>query len=536
MRNLTAALAVTLLAVAFALIAAPRSANAAGDVRVALVIGNSSYQHTQQLKNPVNDARAIAATLRLMKFDEVDIATDLGKTALERTLQEFSRKASRADIAVVYYAGHGMALDGVNYLVPVDARLQSDTDVDFEAVRLELVLQSLTGARRLRMVFLDACRNNPLLNQMSAKGRRVSRGLVPVDAGNDSVVSFATKEGAIAEDGDGDHSPFAAALIRNLPGPDEARIMLGKVRDDVLSQTGQRQNPYVSQNMGGRAVYLGSPTQRTVVGPRSDDTFPQPTGMQVRPRPGATFKDCESCPEMVVVPAGSFTMGSPATEERSNDDERPQHRVTIQHDFAVGKFEVTFAEWDACVAGGGCNGYRPADQGWGRATRPVINVNWGDAQAYVAWLRRQTGKGYRLLSEAEWEYAARAGSTSPFSFGNTISSSQANYNGNYTYNFWLGSRGIYREKTVIVGSFQGNRFGLHDMHGNVWEWTEDCSNESYKGAPTDGGPWIYANCSRRALRGGSWVNGPQILRSACRYGYLSSNRSDDIGFRLARTL
>ena len=170
-------------------------------------------------------------------------------------------------------------------------------------------------------------------------------------------------------------------------------------------------------------------------------------------------------------------MGSPASEKERNSDEGPQHRVTFARQFAVGKFAVTFDEWDACVGDGGCNGHRPEDEGWGRGKRPVINVNWDDAKAYVAWLSRKTGKTYRLLSEAEREYVARAGTTTPFWWGSTISTSQANYDGNSTYG--SGSKGEYRQKTVPVDSFQPNPWGLYQVHGNVWEWTEDCYKDSY---------------------------------------------------------
>ncbi|MDP6709224.1 MAG: SUMF1/EgtB/PvdO family nonheme iron enzyme, partial [Alphaproteobacteria bacterium] len=174
-------------------------------------------------------------------------------------------------------------------------------------------------------------------------------------------------------------------------------------------------------------------------------------------RPGEVFKDCHDCPEMVVIPAGSFQMGSPPSEEGRSKDEGPQHHVTIAKPFAVGKFEVTFAEWDACVLDAGCGGYRPKDRGWGRGRRPAIYVSWKDARAYVDWLSRETGKTYRLLSEAEWEYMARAGTTTPFHFGSTISTAQANYDGNYVYG--SGRKGEYRRKTIPVGSFSANRFG-----------------------------------------------------------------------------
>ena len=188
---------------------------------------------------------------------------------------------------------------------------------------------------------------------------------------------------------------------------------------------------------------------------------------------GEVFRDCPECPELVVVPAGSFRMGSPSHEEGRDDDEGPVHEVRIAEPLAVGVYEVTFSEWDACMRGGSCGGHRPSDRGWGRGNRPVIHVSWEDAQAYVRWLSRKTGEAYRLLSEAEWEYVARAGTATPFHCGSTLSTSQANYDGSFTYG--SGRKGTYRGKTVPVGSFAPNRFGVYDVHGNVWEspWSED---------------------------------------------------------------
>ena len=246
------------------------------------------------------------------------------------------------------------------------------------------------------------------------------------------------------------------------------------------------------------------------------------------------FRDCLQCPDMVVVPAGWFMMGSPASEAFRDKDEGPVRRVTISEPFAVGKYEVTFAEWDVCASDGGCGGHRPWDEGWGRDERPVINVSWNDARSYAGWLSRKTGKGYRLLSESEWEYAARAGTTGPFHTGETISTDQANYVGIRVYG--SGRKGVYRKKTVPVGSFAPNGFGLHDMHGNVWEWVEDCWNGSYAGAPADGSAWEGGDCGRRVLRGGSWFYSPRDLRSADRGWYGSGFRNLYLGFRVARTL
>ena len=237
---------------------------------------------------------------------------------------------------------------------------------------------------------------------------------------------------------------------------------------------------------------------------------------------------------MVVVPAGSFMMGSPSHEEERSESEGPQRQVTLSQPFAVGMYEVTFAEWDACVSAGGCNGDQPSDEGWGRGQRPVIHVGWEDARAYVRWLSYNTGQPYRLLSEAEWEYVARAGSTTPFHFGESISPSQANYNGHYTYGG--GEQGEYRNQTVPVGSFGPNGFGLYEVHGNVWEWVQDCWNKNYDGAPSEGEAWETENCGRRVLRGGSWSYAPQDLRSANRYGITSTLRINSVGFRVARAL
>ena len=245
-----------------------------------------------------------------------------------------------------------------------------------------------------------------------------------------------------------------------------------------------------------------------------------------------TFKDCAECPEMVVVPSGSFTMGSPTGEDGRDDDEGPQREVRIAYRFAVGVYEVTFSEWEACLDAGGCGGYVPDDEGWGRGNRPVVNVSWDDAQSYVRWLSEKTGHEYRLLSESEWEYVARAGTTTPFYFGSTISTDEANYDGNYTYG--TGRKGVDREKTVAVGSFSANAWGVYDMHGNVWEWVEDCYNDSYVGAPTNGSAWESENCGVRVLRGGSWYSAPEDLRFANRNRSSAYLRFSKFGFRVLR--
>ena len=246
-----------------------------------------------------------------------------------------------------------------------------------------------------------------------------------------------------------------------------------------------------------------------------------------------SFSDCKDCPQMIVVPAGEFTMGSPPDELYRGAE--AQHRVTIPAPFALGKYEVTFDEWDACAADGGCGAYKPDDHGWGRGKQPVIDVSWDDAKKYVAWLSKKTGKPYRLPSEAEWEYAARAGAGTPFAFGATISSAQANYDGTTAYG--SGPTGVNRQKTMPVGSFPANAFGLHDMHGNVWEWLEDCWSEEYgPKTPANGAPYGNGNCDGRVMRGGSWEDYPGDIRAAARVGSNTDDQSWADGFRVARAM
>jgi formylglycine-generating enzyme required for sulfatase activity len=261
--------------------------------------------------------------------------------------------------------------------------------------------------------------------------------------------------------------------------------------------------------------------------------------LAIVPGSGQSFRDrladgqpFPSCPEMLVVPTGTFTMGSPSNEPEREDRET-QVRVHIERPFAVGKYAVTFDEWEACVAEGGCN-YRPSDQGWGRGRRPVINVSWDDAKRYVQWLIAKTGKTYRMLSDAEREYVTRAGTTTPFWQGCTISAHQANFCGSYAYD--NGSEVEHRGRTVPVDSFEPNPWGLYNVHGNVWEWTEDCWNESNNGNPGDGSARTIGDCSRRVLRGGSWDDYPRYLRAAYRYRYTSAIRSNFLGLRVGRAL
>ena len=316
----------------------------------------------------------------------------------------------------------------------------------------------------------------------------------------------------------------------------------------------------------------------TAAGPEIGERVRDWNSAQLRPlydwlagaKVGERFRDCAQCPEMVVVPAGEFLMGSPESEAGRFVNEGPVHRVRIAAPFAVGVYEVTFAEWDACMEDGGCDQIRiwhihDEEPGW----QPVDNIRWNDAQEYVEWLTAKTGERYRLPSESEWEYAARAGTRTSRPWGDSESGQCRHANGadaeskrrlvvrvvvdghandvdaerkrwlsDYVENFPVASCDDGRATWAPVGRFKANAWGLHDVLGNLWEWTEDCWNDSYAGAPTDGSAWRSGDCSRSVLRGGSWLNPPRGLRSAERNREHISSDSDrsDVGFRVARTL
>ena len=244
------------------------------------------------------------------------------------------------------------------------------------------------------------------------------------------------------------------------------------------------------------------------------------------------FRDCDDCPEMVEVPGGVFSMGTPVSEPVRDAAELAPRDISMNARYALGAREVTYAQWDACVAAGACNKAAATDPGWGRGARPVVNISWDDAQDYVRWLSAKSGQTYRLPTETEWEYAARAGTTTPFSFGYAVTSDLANFNGTYKYG---GPVSAYRRRTTPVGSFSANAFGLFDMHGNVWEWTSDCwpTNDQ---ANSEAGNESGGGCDKRVLKGGAWNSGGWRLRAGHRISGRQAYRDYDNGFRVARSL
>ena len=363
--------------------------------------------------------------------------------------------------------------------------------------------------------------------------------------------------------------PAYKGVVNRFPGTEGARLAQGQIdsiavyrsartRDtvaayqDVTNRFPDTEGARLAQEQIGKldsiAAYKRARTKNTVPAYKGVvNRFPGTEGAKLaqeqidrlgetkKPnyRPGMRIVDCTGCPRLVVAPAGDYTMGQLPSEEVQGgrfESELPEHAVTIAEMFAVGIHEVTFSQWDACHSAGGCS-HRPGDNGWGRGDLPVIDVSWHDAKEYVSWLSRKTGKRYRLLSESEWEYVARAGTpTGPFHTGSTISTTQANYDGRDT-------GGKYRGRTVEVDELASNAFGLYHVHGNVWEWVEDCWHPDYHGAPNDGRAWTFGGiCERRVVRGGSWRKNHLYARFSYRVGADARSRFNSIGFRVARTL
>jgi formylglycine-generating enzyme required for sulfatase activity len=589
--------------------------------RVALVIGNGNYTVESKLANPVNDAQLMTRTLKGLGFT-VEEKANLPKRDMELAIARFVRESAGADSAVFYYAGHGAQPlnGGRNYLLPVDARVEGDDTLDTDGIVADRIVEQLERSAnppKLRLVILDACRNN----RLAGKARSSVRGLARMTPGDDyTLIAFSTNDQDVALDGTGANSPYAQALATHLGRANELplRRIFELTAEDVRRATQQKQRPRTYGDLDSRARLDGTLVATARVepampppGPTAEQIEQQAwdaaqransvpaynaylaeyprgrfaslarvavAGLQPQPQPqtpppapatlqaGQVFKDCDACPQMVVIPSGNFTMGSSAAEQAlakaggMSDSqiswESPQHNVNVRS-FAAGRYAVTKGEFAAFVRArnyqteaersGGCFVWtgskfeQQADKNWRNVgfaqgdDHPVVCVSWNDAQEYAKWVSQQSGKSYRLLTEAEREYAARGGSQTAFWWGDSINTGQANYNGNRSYN---GSpTGEYRQATVAVGSFRPNPFGLYNVHGNVWEWVEDCFHENFNGAPTDGSAWT-TNCteSKRVLRGGSWSGSPAGLRSANRIRNTPDLRVSYFGFRLARTV
>jgi formylglycine-generating enzyme required for sulfatase activity len=588
-----------LLAIALIVLASPTLAAK----RIALLIGNQDYKRgVGKLVNPLKDVRIVGDALRSIGFEVLEPVKNGTRVDILDAIQRYTDKLKDAGpdaIGFVYYSGHGIASKGANYLIPVEVERPSSRQLRAYGLKQSEILAILRkdASNAAHYVVIDACRNE-------LKGARGAKGFLPVNQQSGTLIAFATAPGQTASDLGATSGPYAKALAAELvrPGVDDLN-MFHRVKVAVSKATGGDQVPWTLDGIqrDQRPFFAGKPKQnrpfsnaltarlermqkaepewkkiagstdrkklrdfakrysgtaydtlalaklatldRKIIKEVWQDRLKQkrenPPSRATKWRPGQTFRDCPSCPELVVVRAGSFMMGS----NNGKAVEKPVRKVTIGAPLAVGKFEVTFAEWDACVADGiiGCS-HKPGAESWGRGKRPVINVSWNDIKQYLTWLSVKTGKSYRLLTEAEWEYVARGGTTGRWSFEGDESATCnfANHADTSTSYDWKNKKcsdGIGK-RTAEVGRYKPNPWGLYDVHGNVEEWVEDCylHKDGYRGAPTDGAAVTSNKCESRVVRGGSWIHSPQLLRSANRSWTGPADRNKFLGFRVVRML
>jgi formylglycine-generating enzyme required for sulfatase activity len=564
--------------------------------RIALVIGNDSYTKSPALVNARSDARSIAASLQKSGF-EVILRTDLNDRGMREAVRQFKARLTGGTEAVFYFSGHGVQVGAGNYLLPIDIAPDSEEQVKDDGLALQKVLDDMAEQKtRFAVAIIDACRDNPF-PKVGGRNIGSGKGLAASSPATGQMVLYAAGTGQTALDrlGPTDRTPngvFTRVLLREMdrPGLPVDRI-LKNVRQEVVrlaQSVGREQVPALYDQSVGEFYFRGSAStvaeQRLEVAPvglteaQKEEKFwdeakavgnreafeaylstypkgryvslakatiarlnvagaqvasgsnpapirPQPPlqTASIAPQPGTVFKDCDDCPEMVTIPAGNFLMGSkgdPFSSDPPNASEQPQHSVSIRS-FALGKFEVTQEQWYAVM------GTMPSK--FKGRTLPVEQVSWEDAQVFVQKLSANTGKKYRLPTEAEWEYAARAGSqTNDYFFDYQTKFARQIQLGLYA---WFANNS---STTKPIGQKLPNAFGLHDMQGNVWEWTQDCWNENYNSAPNNGSAWTRGDCSNRVMRGGGWRGDPTFWDVAFRSKDTVTHRNVMVGFRVAR--
>ena len=511
----------------------------------AIAMGINQYNYLPSLRYAVKDAEVIKNWFEQKNFSKVDLFTEVISVRLKRFLAEKFEKPflSAEDNFWFFFSGYGECIEDVDYLIPADS--QKD-DFRTTAISVNSLVEKLfsSGAGKV-ILFLDT-------NYISGEISFFSGFSFSVKDGQELIV-FLSKEANEVEQLQ--QGSFTYALHEALRSS-EGSLSINQLQK-FLSDRGRELN---KRNNQQRQIL-----QKFISPKNLGEWVPFPSDFQVFQYTTPTvdgggkfikqdtkltqyFRETIAQQlelEMVIIPGGNFTMGSPESEEGSYHDERPQHDVTVSP-FFMGKYPVTQGQWRAIASQTNLkvnldldlepSYFKEPYQDIDRWERPVEKVNWYQAVEFCERLSKLTGRNYRLPSEAEWEYACRAGTTTPFYFGETITSELVNYNGNYYGN---GPKGEYRNQTTPVGQFPPNAFGLYDMHGNVWEWCADnCSRDGYHYAPTYGSPWVASNKKYYTeigalVRGGSWVSYPSYCRSAFRSGSL---RRDDhfifIGFRV----
>lgn len=521
--------------------------------RTALVIGNGDYA-SSPLRNPLNDAREIARALRGLSFD-VTLKENLDQKEMKREIQGFGQKLQQGGVGLFYFAGHGVQVNGRNYLIPVGAAIEHEKQVEYEAVDMGAVLGEMDYARnRLNIVILDACRDNPFARSF----RSTAQGLASVNAPSGTLIAFATAPGSVANDGPGENGVFTGELIKAMSQPGlKIEDVFKHVRSAVREATRGKQIPWESSSMEGDFYFKpaappvqAAQTQQAAstqmqtaaasaersAGSREDSSRTDRTARTLK-----TWKEPVTGLEFVWVPGGCFLMGSPQSEKNRAEDEGPVHEVCVDG-FWMSRTEITNGQFRKFQTDHNSRNY--SGHSLNGDSQPVAFVTWLDANNFAQWLMGQNGGQYtfRLPTEAEWEYACRAGSDASRYWGEDIFKACAYENiADFTAQKQFGIQpGTDCDDgyaaTAPVGSFQPNKFGLYDMLGNVWEWCSDVySLDSYVRHDRKNPQFSDESVGQsRVIRGGFWHGGPASIRCAIRGSGMPEGMSDDLGFRLIR--
>ena len=492
----------------------------ATEKRIALVFGNGEYK-SAPLRNPVNDARDMADALEKLGFS-VSLKTDTDQRNMKQAIRAFGKQLRKGGVGLFYFAGHGIQVKGTNYLIPIGAQIESEADVEYEAVDAGRVLAQMEEAENsLNIIILDACRDNPFARSFRSSGR----GLAKMDAPTGSILAYATAPGSIASDGSGRNGLYTAALLKHMKTPGlEIGRLFRQVRIDVLSSSGKKQVPWEASSLTGDFYFHSGrgisvvPKQPVKQAPKYAAISPEAT------EPKATTKKKIKNSlgmEFVYIKPGTFMMGSPSNEKYRHDNEK-QHRVTLTQGFYMQTTEVTQRQWKAVM------GTRP----WsGKEYKvkagdnyPAVYISWDDCQVFIKKINQmEGGDKYRLPTEAEREYACRAGTTTQFYFGD-----DEGRLGEYA---WYG--GNSGGRTHPVAQKNPNSWGLYDLYGNVGEWCQDWYGDYPSGFVTD--PKGPSSGSLRVRRGGSFSIKPRGARSANRSRNVPDRRGSYLGFRLLST-
>jgi len=480
--------------------------------KYALVIGNGSYRHPSisALATPVNDANVMSETLKSLGFS-VKKETDVSKPDMKKAIRDFGTRLSPGETALFYFSGHGAQAEGSNYLIPIGADIQSEDEISDQSIPAEMVLEKMKTARSaVNIIILDACSNNPFKGFKSLK-----EGLAPMSAVKGSFIAYATAPGTVAWTGSGSTSIYTDYLVKTMKIPGlKIEDVFKRVREAVISETGDKQIPWEASSLTGGDFFFagGNPPPPPIPVPVTDSKrFTNSIGQ-----------------EFVYIEPGTFMMGSPENEPGRDSDEN-QHRVTLTKGFYMQTTEVTQGQWKKIM------GNNPSDFKECGDNCPVEKVSWEYAQEFIKKLSRKEGKEYRLPTEAEWEYAARAGTQTVYHWGNQADCSRMMFENDPGSSEikcvdYVKGRGLTPDSTAPVKSYPANPWGLYDMHGNVWEWCQYRYGAYPADAVTD--PAGPSSGSDRVNRGGGWDGGADYCRSDNRDGNDPGGRYYDLGFRV----